>query len=317
MAWLSGGVYNRRMRRLPALVMLLTASMLGCTVVAASTAADAGAPVQHPAKRTVFGGSRPVTLQVPVKYDNGKPTPLIILLHGYGASGFEQTAYFGYDSLVDEAGVLFAAPDGTLNSQGNRFWNATDFCCDFEHKGIDDVGYITGLIADISAEYNVDPRRVYLNGHSNGGFMSYRMACEKPELIAAIVSLAGAMWIDPSKCSPTQDVSVLHIHGTADAVISYSGAGPANGLPAYPGALVDVDDWRIKDHCAGLLQPATMGFDIGTSTVSSKVQPQQVAGCPAGIDVNLWTIPGGSHIPALGENFRAQTWAWMQAHPKP
>ena len=268
--------------------------------------------VVHPASQTVFGGSRPVTLSVPSGYDNNTPTPLLILLHGYSVDGYLQPIYFGYDQLVNEANILFAAPDGTIDQAGNRFWNATDACCDFYHTGVDDVAYITSLITDISVQYNVDPKRVYIAGHSNGGFMAYRMACDEANLVAAIMVLAGATWLDTTMCSPSQPVSVVHLHGTADTVILYDGASSLENLGGYPGALQDIADWMPYNTCTGALQAPGTSFDIGMT-----VNPQQVTGCPAGIGLELWTIPGGSHIPTLDANFRAETWAWLAAHPMP
>src|SRR5437016_4268465 len=119
--------------------------------------------------------ARPYDSNIPAAY-HGQPTPLLILLHGFGQNGFVQNAYFGLNQLSEDKGFLLAFPDGTRSSQGQRFWNATDACCDLDGSGVDDVAYLNAVIDDMERLYNVDKKRVYLTGHSNGGFMSHRMA---------------------------------------------------------------------------------------------------------------------------------------------
>jgi polyhydroxybutyrate depolymerase len=263
-----------------------------------------------PRTQTTFGGDRPVMIEVPQDYDARKSWPLLILLHGYSANGFVEEAYLQLAPLVEEQGVLLAAPDGTVNSQGDNFWNATDACCDLDSSGVDDVGYLSGLIDEISNSYNVDPKRVYLMGHSNGGFMAYRMACDRAEKIAAIAVLAGATWLDATRCAPARAVSVLHIHGDQDDMVLYGGTSD------YPGAMQSVADWASYDHCGSTLSPAD-AIDLDTALAGAETRVMHDDACPAGIGVELWTIVGGSHIPTFGPAFRQKTWAWLAAHAAP
>ena len=101
--------------------------------------------------------------------------------------------------LAEARGFLYCYPDGTIDRWGNRFWNATDACCDFGNTGVDDAGYLRGVIEEIARRFAVDRKRVYLIGHSNGGFMAYRMACQSADLIAGIASLAGTTFLEPSQ----------------------------------------------------------------------------------------------------------------------
>jgi polyhydroxybutyrate depolymerase len=257
----------------------------------------------------VFGGDRPVDLEVPDDYNHAEPTPLLILLHGYGANAFVQTAYTGLDALVGEAGILFAAPDGLVDGTGKQFWNAGPACCGVNAPEVDDVAYIGGLIEEIAAVWNVDPDRVYLVGHSNGGFMSYRMACDRPDLIAGIVNLAGAAHGNSVPCDVSEAVSVLHIHGDADDVVPYEGTA------TYPGAVESVQEWATRDGCTGGLEAAG-SVDIERRLDGAETVVEATAGCPAGVGVDLWTIVGGSHLPALSDNFRTEIWNWLAAHPK-
>ena len=101
------------------------------------------------------------------------PAPLVIVLHGYGSSGQDHDAYFHLGSAAAQRGFLYAYPDGTFDSGGNRFWNATDACCDFDRTGVADVAYLTDVITEIRAHSRSIRNASYLLGHSNGGFMSY------------------------------------------------------------------------------------------------------------------------------------------------
>ncbi|MEO7093920.1 MAG: PHB depolymerase family esterase, partial [Polyangiales bacterium] len=139
---------------------------------------------------TTFGGERPVDLKAPATLTAGKQYPLVVVLHGYGASGFVQSAYFNTTMLPAMDAALVIAPDGTVDAGGKQFWNADAACCDFEGQKPDDVAYLGGLLDDVIDAWPVDRDQVFVLGHSNGGFMAYRMACERADVIAAIGSLA-------------------------------------------------------------------------------------------------------------------------------
>ena len=143
--------------------------------------------------------------------------------------------------------MLTVAPDGTKNANGKQFWNATDACCNGPGAQVDDSGYLDAVIKEVEANYNVDPKRVFIVGHSNGGFMAYRMACDHADTIAAVVSLEAATYADPRKCSPSVPVATLEIHGTADDTINYDG-GKILGH-RYPGAVATTKMWAKYDGC--------------------------------------------------------------------
>jgi polyhydroxybutyrate depolymerase len=267
-----------------------------------------------------FGGSRPVQLYVPSGY-TGAPTPLVILLHGYSVSGLVQDIYLGIRTVAEEKTVLYAHPDGTVDSSGNRFWNATDACCDFGHTGVDDSSYLEGLVKEIGTRYAVDPKRVYFMGHSNGGFMSYRMACDHADTVAAIVSIAGAMWLDTTKCAPSAPVSVLEVHGDADQDVLYGGGGtspPDGGTgsgAAYPGATTTVADWATFDGCTSPPDTSQPPLDIDASIAGAETKvTRYAAGCRAGSEVDLWTIQGGIHVPGFNPTFAPMAFDFLLAH---
>jgi polyhydroxybutyrate depolymerase len=274
-------------------------------------AADAGPYVPDP-----LITARPYANVVPVGYAAGTPTPLVVLLHGYTASGATQEAYFRLTAVAQARTFLLALPDGT-GATGSQFWNATDACCGFGQT-VDDVAYLTAVIRDMQARYSVDAKRIFLVGHSNGGFMSHRMACDRSELIAGIVSLAGAVWADTARCTPSSPVNVLQVHGTLDAVIQYGGGVALAGQPPYPGAETTVRTWATKNQCTGSMLEGIGGdLDLVADVPFSETQRQRFTGCPAGAAAELWRIRGGSHVPAFNGDWANTLYTWLQAHPKP
>ena len=270
---------------------------------------------------TVFGGDRPTTLQSPASYDGTTAMPLLIILHGYSATGGIQEAYLGANALVDSANVFVLAPDGTFDTgtPPKRFWNATDGCCNFYGSTVDDVGYLKGLIHDVKAAYKIDPKRVYLWGHSNGAFMAHRMACEDSAEIAGIAAIAGATWQNATRCTPANPVSILDIHSDHDMTISYSGN---TGSYPYPSETTTMTRWQGYDSCIpGLVDSPTM-IDLVTNLAGNETKVSRFTGCSAGTGVELWTMvgdmsPANAHIPNWTPGFASRVWVWLTAHPKP
>jgi polyhydroxybutyrate depolymerase len=251
----------------------------------------------------IYGGDRPAELKTPAMLTEGKQYPLLVVLHGFGANGFVQSAYFGVGNLPAEDKALLIAPDGIEDSSGKQFWNADAACCDFEDKNPDDVAYIGGLIDAISDDWPVDKNQVFILGHSNGGYMAYRMACERADVITAIASLAGNAASTPSACTPSQQVNVVHLHGTQDDIVPYTGATPS------------VDQWAAKNGCGTTRSEATtLDLDNNIAGAETHVQPQ--AGCPSGGAVELWTMEGSTHIPVMKATFAATMLDWFTAHKR-
>ena len=286
------------------------------TAPSVTPSAAAGSPAA-----LVVGGDRPVTVRVPASYDPSRPAPLLILLHGYTGSGDDIDSYFGLGPAAEEAGFVYATPDGTIDSNGNRFWNATDACCNFDRGSVDDVAYLSSVIADIQGKVAIDPKRIAVVGHSNGGFMSYRMACERADLVAAIVSLAGVTFADPADCKPSEPVSVAHVHGTADDTILFGGGGPLSDVTGpFPGAGATAATWATYDGCGAKPSSLSARIDVDASLTDGadpeETSVQEWSGCDAGSTVQLWTIPYGSHVPELTPAFADAVIRFLVEHPK-
>lgn len=257
-------------------------------------------------------GRGEVALTVPAGYDPAIPAPLVMLVHGYTGSGAGQNSYLKLGDLADQYGFFFIAPDGTKEASGdkNSFWNASKACCDFQNSNVDDSGYLSGLIDEVEKRYTIDPDRIFLMGHSNGGFMVHRMAYDHPDTIAAIVSLNGAAPLELDRPRPARPVSVLHIHGTVDKLNAYTG-GEIYGN-AYPGAPESVRKWA--EYGFGATQSTTLPdrIDLDTGLDGDETVVTQYADGR----VELWTIEEGGHIPAFPEGFNKRVIDWMYAHPK-
>jgi polyhydroxybutyrate depolymerase len=280
----------------------------GSQVPDAAPTADAGPPP------LVFGGDRPATLQVPTTYDPAVPTPLVVVLHGYAPTNSYAVGLLGFADLFEQENFLMIAPSGTKNPSNNYFWNATDACCNFYGAEVDDVAYLTGLVDDISAAYNVDAKRVFVVGHSNGGFMAYRLACEAADKIAAVVSVAGATYATAGDCAPSRPVSVLQVHGTADDTILYAGGGFDGGGPGYPSAEQTTSLWAGYDGCGGTSTAGAALDVIGGEVAETSVSRRD--GCPAGGAVELWTVAEGPHV-LFFKPGPPLLWDWLAAHARP
>ena len=152
-------------------------------------------------------------LFLPNGFNVNTQRPLVFNLHGYGSNALEQEIYSGFDAIADSADVIVCYPNGINNS-----WNAFD-------RIPDDVGFIDSLITLLHNEYNVNLNRIYSTGMSNGGFMSNYLACELTNRFAAIAPVAGTNSVlVQASCSPSRNIPVLYIHGTADATVLYEGS---------------------------------------------------------------------------------------------
>ncbi|HMU68524.1 MAG TPA: T9SS type A sorting domain-containing protein [Chitinophagales bacterium] len=169
---------------------------------------------------SIYSGGmyRNYRMYIPTAYDGSEAVPLLFNLHGYSSDNFGQALYANFNPIADTAGFITVLPNGTFDAFGLRYWN----CFVAPGIGVDDVQFLSDLIDSVAAEYNIDLNRVYSTGMSNGGFMSYTLACELSERIAAIASVAGTIDKDRlSYCNAQHNVPVLHFHGTADPTVPY------------------------------------------------------------------------------------------------
>lgn len=302
----------------------------------AAVDAPSDGPVVWPAApQTKFvdatGQHANVTIQAPTGYSTtaGVARPLVLILHGYGSdvgSGLQNTV-MGWSNLrnMGVVGYLVLAPTGRLEAGTccTHYWHASAACCDKLGAGDTDAAYLGGLIdAVIAAGWHVDRSRVFIVGRSNGGFMAERLACERADLFTSIVDLSGAAsaTADPP-CVPSRPVSILAIHGTGDASISYTGGhytGISTPFPAVLGVGGTLDQWRVRNGCAGPVNPTAIGIgDYDAAIAGNETDLLQEASCPADGAVDHWRMNGSGHGFTVSQpQMPVDILTWFEAHPR-
>lgn len=249
-------------------------------------------PVQY-ASITVDGKLRGYRLFRPAALDHTKPIPLVVALHGSpgDADQWESVAHF--DEEATTAGFLAAYPNGC-----DGYWSYTE-----GGSKVPDVDFISKLIDRLESEFRIDKGRVFVVGVSAGSVMTYRLACDLSNQIAAIASVSGAM--RPDDCQPARPVSVLEMHGTNDC---WTGGCP---YAVLLGVDALIQRWRTVDSCPG--DPIQSQSGITKTSVWK--------GCKAGTVVRLDTVVGGLHQwygsdfnPVPGEpNANAVVWSFFSS----
>lgn len=269
--------------------------------------APGAAVASSPEAAAALLAARPYRLVVPAGLDRSVPAPLIVFLHGYGASAERFAAALDVPRLAADQGFVLALPSGTRDRHGRAFWNATAACCDFDGASVDDVAYLAALIDDAASRAPVDRRRVYVVGFSNGGFMAHRLACDLSDRVAGIASIAGSITAgEPAdRCRPAQPVTVIQVHGDADDVVAYGG-GHVLGrveVPEHASAAEAVARWARLDGCRA--EPAPGGeLDLEDRLAGPETVVTRYEGCRDAA-VELWTVRGGSHFVAQGRRAMA------------
>lgn len=284
---------------------------------------DAGLPAADAGSKPDSGTSyvpsplvaaRPYLWRAPAQVAGDVALPLVVFLHGYSSSATETGTLIGLDAAVDARRFFYAAPDGSKDSFGNAFWNATAACCNFEGAPVDDVAYLSAVVADMQARFPIDPKRIYFVGHSNGAFMAQRMACERAGVVAAVISIAGAQNADVSRCVPSEPVPMVQLHGDADDTIEFDG-GSLFGAP-YPSAVTTVEGWAQLNGCSGALVPAGVALDLVSDITGAETAVSRFGGCPRG-SVELWRMQGAGHAPSVQPTFAGVLLDWLLPNAKP
>ena len=255
------------------------------------------------------GTDRPARVVLP-NSNATAPQPLLLVLHGYTSSGEYLDSYLNLRPEAAKRGIVLAFPNGTTEEgTGIPFWQGTDACCNFRQSKVDDVTYLVGLIDDIAAVTPIDRSRVYVFGHSNGSFMGYRLACTRPDVFAAVAGLAGATFAKRTDCSPSEPISILHIHGTNDVTIPITGTFLAAPVPA---ATQTVKMWAGYNKCAAnKAMKRLKNIDIERSLKGAETQVYSYR-CPQGLSVEFWKSIGAEHSPKPNANFARALMGWLE-----
>lgn len=246
---------------------------------------------------------RKFRLYVPNSYTGSQAVPLILNLHGYTSNSSQQQPYSNFMPIADTAKFLMVYPDGKA-PLGQQYWNAG-------FGGTEnDVLFMNDLIDSLDVNYNIDLNSVYSCGMSNGGIMSYYLACNLPNRIAAVASVTGSMLNVWSTCAPTRPFPVMEIHGTNDGTVPYNGDGTFAPIDSV------VKKWRIHNNCN--VAPITFSVpNISTTDNSTAVNYKYING-NMGATVELYKVTGGGHawpgafpvIANTNQDFNASVEIW-------
>jgi len=325
--------WNRSSISLTPAIALVTLFALALLAKSAGPALAEGQAnlVGDPASTVIYGG-REVVLHLPSDYDSRRAYPLVLLLHGFGGTPASVLRILSYENFAQENNVILAAPKGTIHpglellGLGSfTFWNAAPHAAGFEWlfgPAVDDAAYLSNLINQLSADYTVNPRRIYVVGHSNGGGMAYRMACEAGDKVAAVISVSGPSWNDPGFCVPSVPVSALGFYGTGDTTTSFGGGLnlPPFEQSRYPSALASIGNWANYNQCQGDLVTDPDSVELDASVPGKETTISRYDSCANGVHVELWISHGGEHSPDLASThpsrFSKRSWRWLKSTSK-
>ncbi len=255
------------------------------------------------------------TITVPSTIKPGEKRPFVLYLHGLGSSGRGIAGGLGVPALAADRRFVYAAPDGPFDARKQRFWNASKACCNFDNRQVDHVAALRTLLQQAAQRPEVDPKRLYVVGVSNGAFMAHRLACEVSE-VTAIAALSGMGPAEGEPCQPKGPVAILQVHGDADDVIPYNGGQALKkaSLPRHPSALDTMSAWAARDGCAK--KPAAGSpLDLDEKLDGAETGVLRFPGCKA--PVELWTVHGGTHFVAASRKDQELILDFLEKQKKP
>ena len=265
--------------------------MNACLFLVALTVAqpEAIGPGDHTRTITMGDQKRTYLVHVPKDYDPKKPAPVVLALYGAAMNGSMMVWFSGLNKTSDKEGFIVVYPSGT-GTGPFLTWNAGGFKGKMAEGRADDVAFIGKLLDDLGAVVKVDEKRVYACGMSNGGMMSYRLAAELSDRIAAIAPVAGTIAIDESK--PKRPVPVIHFHGTKDTFVSFEMAkGKTPAFMKLKGVEESVQTWVKLNACEEKPKIETLSKDGDEMKVTRKTY----GGGKDGSEVVLVVIEEGGH----------------------
>lgn len=174
--------------------------------------------------------------------------PLVFVLHGYSSSANSIMSYSMMNSIAEENGFAVCYPQGTSDQNNNNFWNVG--YAFHANQNVDDVDFLVSLANYLQSEYDLSNENTFSTGMSNGGDMSYMLACQAHEHFKAIAPVAGCMMESIYETCESTPIPVLEIHGTNDDVNLWEGDMENNdGWGEYLSTLDGIDYWIETNEC--------------------------------------------------------------------
>lgn len=247
-------------------------------------------------------GGRERTLYLYAPTAKRSAVPLVLVLHGGGGvgAGMEWLTKRGFNRLADRDGAVIVYPDGIGKS-----WNdgRSDTASKSAQEQVDDIGWFRALPRELASQYSIDLHRVYVTGISNGGLMSYRIACDAADIYAAVAPVATNMSIDLAPhCKPAGPISLAILNGTDDPIMPWRG-GAVKVLWFKRGSVLStaatLSRWMELDHCGAPHSEAV----VDAVAVDGTALARQSAQCAGMSEVDLFEIRGGRHTWPSGEPY--------------
>lgn len=231
------------------------------------------------------GLERTYMMFVPEVANLGEPLPLLLNLHGFTGTSSSQMNYADFRPIAEREGFILVYPEGTLLG-GDTHWNVGSWTRD---STTDDLGFLSALIDIMIEDYNIDASRVYAIGHSNGGYMSFQLACQIGDKITAVASVSGTMTPENyDACAPTHPTPVLQIHGTTDPTVPYNGAIWTKSVDDVLAFWIDVNQASGEPTIIDVAESAD-------STAPSTVKRMQYSSAEMGVMVEHIMVEKGGH----------------------
>jgi polyhydroxybutyrate depolymerase len=299
---------------------------LKLAALAAALAAAAAALAQRPAPRELAptpggdyelavehdGRTRTALVHVPEQAGGGKPLPVVLNFHAAGGNARDHREYVGMDALADREGFIVVYPNGTgWFEEQFLTWNA-GLCCGYAvTEKVDDVGFVRELLDALGRRAPVNPARVYATGLANGAMLSYRLAAQASDRIAAIAPVAGSMVLPERRADDPRPalavpgrraVPIMHIHSVDDPRALYrGGVGEPVPLmsdrPRHPDAEETLYRWVAFAGCRA--KPAvaeTRAGAPGTGAAAHTATKYVFTGCRDATEIVLWKLSGAGHV---------------------
>jgi polyhydroxybutyrate depolymerase len=241
------------------LTILTASTLFGCMPKLPAQGAIQGARTYRvPTDIQTGGFTRDYLIHLPPGYDNRQKLPMVVVVHGAFDTGKGMQKFSGFSALADRKNFIVLYPNGIGILGYLQHWNAGHCCGKAQADQIDDIGFVAAAITSAGRRFNVDPKRIYMLGFSNGGMFTYRFAAEKGDLLAGAAALAASIGSRTSEDEtgwqipvPPNGVPFLIMHGTADTSVPYAGqASRRRGTPRFYESVADsAAFWRSANGC--------------------------------------------------------------------
>jgi polyhydroxybutyrate depolymerase len=259
--------------------LLRSAQLLCLLTIVASSSVSAQLTFEY------GGVEREYYLDLPLNLADG--APLVLAMHGYTSSAATLRFYSGWSIIAGGDGAAVCYPQGTLDLGGTSHWNAN-----LGISATDDHGFLLALTQHLQAEYGFSPDCTFACGMSNGGYMSYSLACHHPEIFRAVGSVTGAMSAyDYANCTPSVAVPVIHLHGTADDVVSYEN-GVGDAVWGYAGVPEVIELWTDLMGTTAVMEESLPNQEVLDLTSVDFVRHYGALG---GQEFHHYRVNGGGH----------------------